>query len=71
MGDLGEHLFHALESFHGEEVARDIEWVDAGIVRRAETGVDEADSARGVAVAFFAERVVRRFGFALEVVRAA
>ena len=71
VNDFSEHLFDAFQCLHREEIARNIQGIDARIVGRAEARMNEPDRTRRIAIAVFAQRVVGRERLALEVVGAA
>ncbi len=66
--DFNEHLFNAFQCLHREEIARNVQRVDACIIGRPKAGVNKTDRTRRVAIAVFTQCVVGREGLALEVV---
>src|SRR6202008_4591940 len=61
--------FDALQGFNHEEVSRNIEWINARIIRRAETRMNKPDRTARIAVSIFTQSVVGRKCFALEGIR--
>ena len=66
--NLAEHLFDTLKCDHREEVAGNVERVYARIIRGTETGVNQTEGPRRIAVPVSTQRVVGRKGLALEVI---